>query len=257
MVDTLNDMENVLFEICNECDGSSLEWQSHMVRLIHRLESGRPKQHPVGMTALWPGGRNADLFQSPADWVSPTIEDGYDSDPPAADGTKVVVADTDHVFGIGGDRKWVWKSFLRGLNPIFMDPYDHSWLVGPGAFPPAEAGDARWEEVRRALGQTAEFAARIDLAEMVPRGDLCSSKFCLARPDGLRPEYLTYNPAGGRLTIDLRASPHEMRVEWFDPKTGDRRSDGHMTGGAITTFNPPFAGDVVLHLSARGQQFPG
>ena len=49
----------------------------------------------------------------------------------------------------------------------------------------------------------------------------------------------------------------EMRVEWFDPKTGDRRSDGHMTGGAITTFNPPFAGDVVLHLSVKGQQFPG
>ena len=21
--------------------------------------------------------------------------------------------------GIGGDQKWVWKSFLRGLNPIY------------------------------------------------------------------------------------------------------------------------------------------
>ena len=31
-----------------------------------------------------------------------------------------------------------------------------------------EAGDARWEEVRRALGQTAEFAARVDLASMRP-----------------------------------------------------------------------------------------
>ena len=250
VVDTLNDLNNVLFEICNECDGSSLEWQSHMVRLIHRLESDEPKQHPVGMTALWPGGRNVDLFRSPADWVSPGIEDGYDGDPPAADGSKVVITDTDHIFGIGGDRGWVWKSFLRGLNPIFMDPYDHSWPVGPGTFLPGEVANARWEEVRRSMGHTAEFASRIDLVSMRPRGDLCSSAFCLARPDGLRPEYLIYNPIGGRVTIDLRGTPGEMDVEWFDPKTGERKSGDRVTGGAVITFAPPFAGDVVLHLSS-------
>ena len=47
----------------------------------------------------------------------------YQIDPPAADGRKVILTDTDHLWGIGGDVAWVWKSFLRGLNPIFMDPY--------------------------------------------------------------------------------------------------------------------------------------
>jgi hypothetical protein len=251
IVNTVNDLDNVLYEICNECDGNSLEWQSDMVRFIHRLESNLPKQHPVGMTALWPGGRNADLFRSPADWVSPLVDDGYDNDPPAADGVKVIIADTDHVFGIGGDRRWVWKSFLRGLNPIFMDPDDYSWTLGPGSSAADTAGDARWSEVRRSMGYTAEFAARIDLASMRPRGDLCSPAFCLARVDGPSPEYLIYSPSGGRITIDLRSSPREMSVAWFDPKTGKTRTGDSVMGGAPVTVAAPFVGDAVVHLFTR------
>lgn len=251
VVDTLNDLDNVLFEICNECDGSSLEWQSHMVRWIHLLESKRPKRHPVGITAL-AGGHNIDLFRSPADWISPGIEDadGYDRDPPASDGSKVVITDTDHIFGIGGDRGWVWKSFLRGLNPIFMDPYDRSWHIESGAFPPGETGEARWDDTRRSMGQTADFASRVDLASMLPRSDLSSSGFCLARPGGSQPDYLIYNPTYGPVSIDLRGSPQEMAVEWFDPTTGDRRMGRKVMGGVVITFAPPFAGDAVLRISA-------
>ena len=104
------------------------------------------------------------------------------------------------------------------------------------------------------MGHTADFAARVDLASMRPRGDLCSSTFCLARPDGLQPEYLIYAPTGGRLTIDLRESPREMCVEWFEPKTGDRTLGGRVMGGAKITFDSPFAGDVVLYLSASDRQ---
>lgn len=38
---------------------------------------------------------------------------------------KVILVDTDHLWGVGGSPAWVWKSFLRGHNPIFMDPYDN------------------------------------------------------------------------------------------------------------------------------------
>jgi hypothetical protein len=40
----------------------------------------------------------------------------------------VILSDTDHLWCIGGNHSWVWKSFLRGLHPIFMDPYDGSIL---------------------------------------------------------------------------------------------------------------------------------
>jgi hypothetical protein len=102
-----------------------------MINLTHEVEREKPMRHPVGMTYQWCAtspGTNANLLDSPAEWVSPNPEapDGYDyrRNPPPADGRKVILTDTDHLWGIGGNVGWVWKSFLRGLNPIFMDPYD-------------------------------------------------------------------------------------------------------------------------------------
>ena len=62
--------------------------------------------------------------------------------------------DTDHIWGCGGNAAWVWKSFLRGHNPLFMDPYDGSVLGTPG--------DSRWEPIRRA-GPDAFVAERSEL----------------------------------------------------------------------------------------------
>ena len=35
----------------------------------------------------------------------------------------MIVSDTHDLWGLGGSTSWVWKSFTRGLNPIFMDLY--------------------------------------------------------------------------------------------------------------------------------------
>src|SRR5688500_18580594 len=78
------------------------------------------------------------LLQSQADWLS-HVDDGgrfdYHVDPPAADGRKVSIDDTDHIYGTGGDAAWVWKTFLRGHNPIYMDPlkWDDSLRVSEAA----------------------------------------------------------------------------------------------------------------------------
>ena len=134
VIDAVNDLDNVLYEISNESGSYSLDWQLHMIDLIHEYEAGKPKQHPVGMTYLYKGGSNNDLFNSKADWISPDGSSGYgypNTDPPAADGRKVLVVDTDHSFywtglrekGLSDQQAWVWKNFLRGNNTLFMDPY--------------------------------------------------------------------------------------------------------------------------------------
>ena len=56
VVDTLNDLDNVLWEISNESDSGSKEWQYHMIRFIKSYEADKPKQHPVGMTVAFPDG---------------------------------------------------------------------------------------------------------------------------------------------------------------------------------------------------------
>jgi len=133
VIDSVNDLDNVLYEISNESPSNSQAWQYHMINYIKSYEATKPKQHPVGMTVEYPGGNNAELFASPADWISPNDNGGYKDAPPAADGSKVVILDTDHLWGsTGGDRQWMWKSFTRGYNPIFMDCYDDTICIGWG-----------------------------------------------------------------------------------------------------------------------------
>jgi hypothetical protein len=118
------------------------------------------------MTVEMPHGSNADLFASPTDWVSPNGQDGYMDNSPKAEGRKVIVSDTDHIWGIGGIILR-FEELSSGLNPIFMDPYDGVVLGNPH--------DPNWEPVRRNLEYTRTYAERIDLAAMTPRNDLVTA----------------------------------------------------------------------------------
>ncbi|MCP4171481.1 MAG: hypothetical protein GY758_11985 [Fuerstiella sp.] len=138
------------------------------------------------MSFQWDGiagaGNNKNLWKSPAEAVSPARNDDkrgarpYRSEPPAANGDKVVLIDTDHIWGVGGDVAWVWKSFTRGLHPIFMEPYRNSIINSSDSIEP------KWEPVRRAMGHTLSFARRMNLTSMTPHGELASTRFCLANP---------------------------------------------------------------------------
>jgi hypothetical protein len=244
VVDTLSDFDNVLYEIANETHPGSTDWQYHMIRFIRRLEQTKPRQHPVGMTFQFQGGANATLFASPADWISPNPEaekgHNYRDDPPPADGRKVILSDTDHLWGIGGSLQWVWKSFLRGLNPLFMDPYRNDVLN----YGPRE----QWEPLRRSLGNTRRFAERMDLLAMTPRPELASTGYCLAQP-GV--EYLVYAPDAPKVfSVDLKAGKYQY--EWFDPVKGARAATGHVESrGGAQQFNVPFEGEAVLYLKAQ------
>jgi hypothetical protein len=240
VVDTVNDLDNVLYEISNESGFETTEWQYHMIRYIKEYERRKPKQHPVGMTSIGYGVDDADrLFHSPADWISPNPDrDDYKTDPPAATGAKVILIDTDHLWGVGGDRAWVWKSFTRGLNPIWMDPYQASaWEPLP----------ANAEEVRRNLGDARRYALRIDLAKMTPQNHLASTGYCLANPGK---EYLVYLPAGGEVTVDLSAASGTIAAEWMNPAQGATTAGGTATGSAARVFKAPFEGDALLCLRA-------
>jgi len=247
VIDTVNDLDNVLYEISNESHGKSTEWQYHMVNFIRDYEAANPKQHPVGMTFQYgreKRGTNADLFAGPAEWISPDSQAGrgynYKSNPPPADGTKVVITDTDHLWGIGGNQAWVWKSFCRGLNPIFMDPYLD-----------ARTGhklDPQWDPIRRSMGYTRMLAERMDLTAITPHGELASSGYCLANAGS---EYVVYLPDGGKATVDLSAGRKPFAFEWLSPTTGQTRGEGAVDGGGKREFTAPFDGDAVLHIRAE------
>ncbi len=238
VVDTVNDLDNVLYEVINE--GGNKEWNWWVVKTVKDFERTKPKQHPVGITGHG-GERITTMRDSPADWLSPGRTDGYAEDPPALEGRKVSLLDTDHIWGVGGNHGWVWRSFLRGHNPIFMDPYDGSIL--------GEHFDPKFELLRRNMGYTLRYAGKMNLAAMAPHGELASTEFCLANPGT---EYLVYLPDGGEVTVDLSAASGTLTVEWFNPRTGASADGGDVQGGEKRSCKPPFDGDAVLYFR-KGQ----
>ena len=62
------------------------------------------------------GGSSRALFDSPADWITPG--ESYRDNPPAAEGAKVILSDTDRLGRTSGSKDWVWENFLRGLKRI-------------------------------------------------------------------------------------------------------------------------------------------
>ncbi len=249
VIDTVNDLDNVLYEISNEDTASTADtaWQVHMIVFIQRYEAAKAKQHPVGMTAQWPAGGDETLYRSPAAWVSPAAK------VPAADGRKLVLNDTDHSYfwtglkadGVAAQRAWVWKNFTRGNQCLFMDPYlDPSHDAGRN-HPAGGEPDPYWEPLRAALGLTRSCATRMDLAGMVPHEGLASSGYCLANP---RRDYLIYLPRGGEVTVDLSAAEGELAVEWLNPAKGTSHTAGTVSGGAKRVLKAPFSSDAVLCL---------
>jgi hypothetical protein len=211
-----------------------------MIQVIRDYEATKPKQHPVGMTAMWPNGVDGDLYASAADWISPT---GSISSPATATGSKVIIGDTDHFCGVCGDVAWVWRSFTRGQNPILMDGYDGA-AIGVGA-KEYSVSNPVWEAIRRNLGYARSFAVRINLAAAVPRGDLASSGYCLAV---VGTEYLVFLPGGGNVRVNLTGVTGSRTVEWFNPANGQTTFRGTVNGGSFVTIVAPFSGAAVAYI---------
>jgi hypothetical protein len=253
--------------------GDSTAWQYWVVDTVRRHERAMGYDaHPMGMTMQFPVPAqtkvNQPLYDSRAEWISPGYDDEifadggnpmapgspqsrWLEDPPAADGRKVVISDTDHYAPGLGDALWAWKSFLRGHHPILMD----FGIIGGVAPPDPSAGGpmsyAAFEPARYAMGDTRRFAERMGLIDMEPRDDLSSTGYVLASPGQ---EYLVLEPggAGGPFTVLLE--PGTYTAEWFGVE--DRRTvpgdTATVEGSSATGFTPPpdLSGPVVLYLKA-------
>lgn len=257
VIETVNDLDNILYEICNEGLRWSRYWQYEMVDFIHETEKSLPKQHPVWMSHLVPA-QNESLYVSHAEAISPGVEDvaeDYCINPPASDGRRVIIPDTDHLGGFWGTSQWVWKSFLRGLNPIFMDFWGKQRNMGGHAEGESMSElfgrtqymlPENWgEPVRVALGRAKTYADRVDLNHMLPYGELCSTSYVLANPGE---EYLVYQPEAGQFRLKLYGAPGPFAVEWYNPNTGEAIEGQPMTGSAAVDITPPYLGEILLYL---------
>ena len=233
VIDTVNAFDNVLFEIANEANVASTAWQYRMIRLIKRYEHRKPKRHPVGMTYQHGDPGNAALFNSAADWISP-IGGNWVSAPPAASGRKVILLDTDHLCGVCGGSDFVWKSFMRGYNPIYMDPLDEH---------------PERQSARAAMGRTRALGARVRLHHLRPATQRCSTRYCLGR---LGETYIVYQPAEGAFSVELGRGG-SYRAEWIHPTSGAPIRVAARRARGQTSFEAPWPGPAILYLHRSGR----
>ena len=240
VVDTLNDLDNVLWEISNESHTDSVEWHYHMIRFIKEYEAGKPKQHPVGMTSS--PITNPPLFAGPADWISPNGM-SYLNDPPDTKGRKVIIVDNDHIRPWDSDPEWIWKNFMRGNQFILMDHY-MDFRIGSPAKP-----DPKHDPARKTMGLARKLAGRVNLVLLVPHSDMASTQYCLADPGR---EYLIYRPATEPKKFTVTLKPGTYSVEWFKTSNGSEvPSQDHRANAGNNTFVPPFDGPSILHLQKK------
>ncbi|PYY00065.1 MAG: hypothetical protein DMG64_17800, partial [Acidobacteria bacterium] len=266
VIDTLNDLPNVLWEVSEEAPiNSGSWWQGHMIDLIHSYESTQSMQHPVGFPTLDinNGSQDSTLYNSKADWVAPKAR----ISPTSSCGTlgtplcKVDINDSDHsYFGMWKDnvqanRNYLWENFVNGNGVIFMDPYSVFWstdnrnLCRNPVNGVCDAPDTRWDNLRDNTGKgIVSYANRMNLAAMSPHPELSSTGFALANP-GV--EYLVYEP-GSPSTFTVSLVPATYIYEWFNPSSLTVASTGTITVSAPGNqpFTQPFSGDAVLYLVA-------
>lgn len=287
VLDTVHDLPNVLYEVANEASGQDADgfelgglqipgkigdttkWQYWVIETVKRLERERGYEaRPIGMTYLFPVAdehkANEPLFASPADWISPGFDEPFDpnadmsagpppshwyTDPPEADGRKVLIADTDHFSPMAADALWPWKAFTRGHNPIL---YDLGIIGGVNPEDPS-AGFPSYESLegaRLALGDTRWLADRLDLARMVPASAMSSTRYALA--DRGR-SYVVFQPEAGEFGLELESGTYE--AEWFSLADREWRAGEPIVakGDGRTTVVPPTSDrPCVLHLAAEG-----
>jgi hypothetical protein len=246
VIDTVNDLDNVIYEIANEVAATS--WQYDMINFIKSYEATKPKQHLVymsggGVNSLgkWSPMSKSEFTNSPAHMFSPLVNwADYQNNPPIDTSGKPIMLDMDHINpgGPGNNSTALpWKSFTRGIHfSLYDGPWEDSSIES-----------AQWETVRKNIGATVQYANKMkDLSKMTPSTTLCSTTFCLANPGS---EYLAFQPGSGSFTVSMTAGTYNY--EWFNPETVSVASTGSVTVSSDNqTFTPPFSGMAVLYLYA-------
>jgi hypothetical protein len=264
LINTLNDLPNILWIVSQEAPATSEWWTDRMITFAREYEKTKPFQHPIGFGAYDNTLNDSTIYNNKADWVAPWAR----VSPARSCGTgiprcKVNINDSDHSYweiwldSPEKNRNYVWQNFINGNQVMFMDPYvvhysrqsRNNFATSNNSI--SDGPNPRWNNVRDNMGYVLKYSRKVNLAKVLPHHELSSTKYCLAQVPAKGAEYIVYAPTGGNFTVDLSAmsSERKLSVEWFNPATGTTTVHLPIAAGSkAQQFEPPFCGDAVLYL---------
>ncbi|HCV42972.1 MAG TPA: hypothetical protein DGH68_05775, partial [Bacteroidetes bacterium] len=191
LIDDLNPLDNILWEICNEAEGfgETVAWQNLIADSIHAYEARKPKKHLVWFTSgEYP---NDSLWHGRSECVAPGAFglDGniWMTSPPDSNGRKVVIVDTDHIWGMVNDNQvpWIWKNFCNGNSVTLQDNF-----CSEPSYPYWDCDNVNWPPFRRAMGVAIGLANTADLLHMTPQPNKSSTS-----------DYVLFGAATGEVIV--------------------------------------------------------
>jgi len=246
VIDTVNHLDNVFYEIANELEAP--KWQYKMIEFIKEYEKTKLKQHLVLKSA---GGRtsrgswkqmgkdivvnsSADCFAVAGSWQSGRYRR---KDPPVNNSGKPGIVDMDHVAPGSHDVEFIWSAFTRGYHfNLYDKPFESPQAEGP-----------EWEYMRNNIKKTVEYARKLDLANVSPMENLASTGFCLAKPGY---QYVVYEPEDTIFTVTGLRGDTVYYYEWYNTKQSKVVSSGHLRpSDQKETFAPPNKGFALFLTS--------
>ncbi len=189
VVDTVNDLDNVLYEVINE--GGEKEWDWWVVETVRQYERTKPTSTRSasratgrsGWKACWPA-RPTGSRPAAGRLRRRSAGLGWQEGQPVGHGSHL---------GRGRQRRVGLEEPDARPQPAVHGPLRRIGARQPvrsavGADPPQP-------------GPRAPSGPAMDLAAMAPQDKLASTAYCLADPGN---SYAVYLPTGGKVTIDLR-----------------------------------------------------
>jgi len=237
MIDVLNDLPNVIWQIAEEPDMSytrlghdPVEWTEYWIDYIQTYEAGKAKQHPV----LWAGPDGADeanQLASDAECMTPGNE-------MLSDGTKVVINDTDHINWQSEEAKWPWRAFALGNGGF--------WIMDGGYSTYDDQGGtqtyANSEGIRNNNGYVLTLSQMADILHTQPQdggGTPCSTGYCLYPTSSAYHEYVAFQPSDGSCTLNLSSESGTFYIRKVNVADGSVDTAQSTTGGDVRTITQP------------------
>jgi hypothetical protein len=269
-VSSLNEFDNIYFEICNEpyFGGVREDWQSHIARVIVQTEAGLPNRHLIaqnianGRQKIGKPDPNVSIFNFHYATPPDTVTENY--------GLNRVIADDETGFRGREDvlyRTEGWDFVIAGGGIYSSLDYSFTPQHPDGTLAGYKSPGGGGRELRRQLRILKDFIHGFDFVRMAPHNEVIEGGMVRASLNGapaqakvtarvlaeLGKAYAVYVLGGNAAKLALNLPAGKYLAEWIDTRTG--RSAGteqfEHTGGTRNLTAPPYTEDIALRILSR------
>src|SRR5262245_28670869 len=235
VIDTLGDLPNIIWEVCNEAfpENIGFPWQIALANYITSYEQSK------GLTAHMVMPRDTlNHENTPGYELYPDVRVIHSDMMSAYSWNRPLIANNDssaEVYTPGYRRQEAWGVLTAGGHLDFF----HFAMLRQSTLDSQDVTDGM-----RYVGYTRKFlnGLNVNLTGMSPSDYLVTNGWCYARNGD---EYIVYLMSGGSTTVWNLPALHT--ATWFNPRNGVQSA-----AGVGPSFTAPDGNDWVLHIRAAG-----